>query len=215
MEALAIGEIEHVLGEQLGAVRAPTAGTVVWVVAALSRCEHAVPGVTQRAADLVPDARLLREPVQQHDRVCHPRILVEITIRAVQSSPTAVVRGPLDLSMIMPSYDAVYGWLRAQSDIRQVGQNVALYEHGEEMEVGIEVDGTFDPAGDVVSSELPAGRIACATHTTGYGDLQVTYDAIAAWCRDNGHATTGVVWEIYGDPDERDHVDVQICYLLG
>ena len=53
-----------------------------------------------------------------------------------------------------------------------------------------------------------------ATHTSGYGDLGRTYDAIEAWCAEQGHSTAGVQWEIYGDPDEHDHVDVEIVYLL-
>lgn len=123
--------------------------------------------------------------------------------------------GPFDLSRIMSSYDAVYAWLRGQSAVRQTGQNVALYAHGKEMEVGIEVDAAFDPAGGVVASELPGGRVACAVHTTGYGDLHVTYVAIEDWCRANDHRMTGIVWEIYGDPDERGHVDVEIRHLLS
>jgi effector-binding domain-containing protein len=83
------------------------------------------------------------------------------------------------------------------------------------MEVGVEVDRTFPPAGVVVSSQLPGGRIAHATHTTGYGDFHKTYDAIRQWSNENGHGTTGIQWEIYSDPDEDDHVDVEICYLLA
>jgi effector-binding domain-containing protein len=140
---------------------------------------------------------------------------VDVTVRTVEASKTAVVAGPRDLSTFMACYDTVYGWLRGQSDVKQVGQNVALYRHGAEMEVGIEVDRAFEPASGVVASELPAGRVACSVHTTGYGDLHRTYAGIEAWCGANGHATTGICWEIYGDPDERDHVDVEICFLLA
>ena len=52
-------------------------------------------------------------------------------------------------------------------------------------------------------------------HTTGYGDLHVTYDAIGDFCAANGLATTGDAWEIYGDPDENDHVDVEVVVLLA
>ena len=140
-------------------------------------------------------------------------ILVDVQVRTVTASPTAVVEGPFDASMIMPAVDAVYAFLRSDTDVRQVGQNIALYRDGR-MEIGVEVDRTFDAAGDVTASALPAGRVASATHTTGYGDLHVTYDAIRSWCGDHGHAIAGTTWEIYGDPDEHDHVDVEICYLL-
>ena len=139
---------------------------------------------------------------------------MDITVRTVGSSATAVVAGPMDLSRFMSCFDTVYSWLRGQSAVKQVGQNIALYSDGC-MEVGVEVDRSFEPAGEVVPSGLPAGRVASAIHTTGYGDMHVTYDAIRGWCEEHGLTTTGVQWEIYGDPDEHDHVDVEICYLLS
>jgi effector-binding domain-containing protein len=138
---------------------------------------------------------------------------MDVVVRTVEPSKTAVVAGPMDLSRFMDRLNAVYAWLRAQSEVRQTGHNIALYGPGW-MQIGIEVDRQFEPVGDVISSELPGGRVACALHTTGYGDLHRTYDAIQAFCDAKGHATAGVQWEIYGDPDEHDHVDVEICSLL-
>jgi effector-binding domain-containing protein len=139
-----------------------------------------------------------------------------VELRTVEASRTAVVAGPLDLTRIMPSFDAVYAFLRGgATEVRQRGHNIALYRQGTEMEIGVEVDRAFDPVGEITASELPAGQVAAATHTTGYGDLGRTYEAIEAWCADNGHQPTGTVWEIYGDPDERDVVAVEICYLLA
>lgn len=120
----------------------------------------------------------------------------------------------MDLSRFMSSFDAVYEFLRSSAHVKQTGQNVALYERGEWMEVGVEVDVAFESDGPVVSSQLPGGRIAHATHITGYADLGRTYAAIQSWCDSNGHRTAGIQWEIYGDPDERDHVDVEVCFLL-
>jgi hypothetical protein len=82
--------------------------------------------------------------------------VVDVNVRTVRSSKTAVVAGPMDRSRFMSCYDAAYAWLRGQSAVTQVGQNIALYGH----------------------------RWVCK-------------------------------WEIYGDPDEHDHVDVEICYLLS
>lgn len=125
-----------------------------------------------------------------------------------------MVAGPIDLSRFMASLDKVYEFLRSGVPVKQVGQNVALYDRGERMEVGVEVDVAFDSDGPVISSLLPGGRIAHATHTTGYADLGRTYAAIENWCDVNGHRRSGVQWEIYGDPDDRDHVDVEVCFLL-
>jgi effector-binding domain-containing protein len=140
---------------------------------------------------------------------------MDIVIKVVEASKTAVVAGPFDLSRLMPSYDEVYAFLRGgDSDVKQMGQNVALYTD-DRMEVGVEVDRDFQPVGDVSPSQLPAGRVAAAMHTTGYADMGATYEAIAAWCTENGHTLAGPRWETYGDPDEHDHVNVEICYLLA
>jgi effector-binding domain-containing protein len=140
---------------------------------------------------------------------------MDIRIDAVEPSLTAVVVvEPMDLSRFMGCYDAVYAFLRGGTDVKQTGQNIALYERGQRMEVGVEVDRGFDSAGPVVPSSLPGGRIAHATHKTGYGDLGKTYDAVSRWRDEHGYDMAGIQWEIYSDPDERDHVDVEICYLL-
>jgi effector-binding domain-containing protein len=141
---------------------------------------------------------------------------VDVVVRELSPSRTAVVREPLDVSRILPLLDAVYGYLRGgQTDVRQTGHNIALYRSDGTMEIGVEVDRAFEQVGDVQSSALPGGRGASAVHTTGYGDLHVTYDAIGDFCAANGLAATGDAWEIYGDPDENDHGDVEIVVLLA
>ena len=141
---------------------------------------------------------------------------MDVRVDTVEPSRTAVVAGPFDLSRLMPSWDAVYGFLRGtDTDVRQTGHNVALYIRGERMEVGVEVDRTFEPYGEVTSSALPGGRVAHATHTTGYGDLHRTYRALESYCAEHDLTTSGTSWELYGDPDDDDHVDVEIYLLLS
>ena len=134
---------------------------------------------------------------------------MDIRIEDRPAVRTAVVRGALDLSAFMQRLDAVYAALAG----RKGGQNIALYTD-DAMEVGVEHD-DWTTEGVVVASSLPGGRVARAVHTTGYGDLGRTYGAISAWCAAQGHALAGARWEIYGDPDARDHVDVEVCYLLA
>lgn len=140
---------------------------------------------------------------------------VDVLIDVVEPSLTAVVVvEPMDLSRIMDCFNSVYGFLRSGTEVRQTGQNIALYENDRRMEIGVEVDRAFDALGSVVSSSLPGGRIAHAAHTTGYADLGRTYRAISDWCQANDEETAGVQWEIYSDPNSAGHVDVEICYLL-
>jgi effector-binding domain-containing protein len=141
---------------------------------------------------------------------------MSVSLRTVEASRTAVVRAPFDPMRIASLWDPVYAFVRGgQTDVRQTGQNVALYRRDGTMEVGVEVDRAFEQVDEVVASELPAGRVAAATHSTGYGDLHVTYADIKDWCEANDHVITGDTWEIYGDPDEDDQVEVEVYYLLA
>jgi effector-binding domain-containing protein len=137
-------------------------------------------------------------------------LAMDVRIEERQPVATAVVRGAFDLSAFMSRLDAVYAALAG----RKGGQNIALYTD-DAMEVGVEYDGWDDAGVGVIASALPGGRVASAIHTTGYGDLGRTYDAILGWCSEHGHGLAGPRWEIYGDPDEHDHVDVEVCYLLA
>ena len=100
------------------------------------------------------------------------------------------------------------------------GRNVAIYLDSQiNLEVGVELDNPFAGFGDVVGSSTPAGLIATTTHLGPYGLLGAAHTAIIKWCADNGHATAGPSWEIYGhwqnewinDPSQ---IRTDICYLL-
>lgn len=99
------------------------------------------------------------------------------------------------------------------------GQNIFLYRDAPdgdvEVEFGVGVAAPFQSAGDVRYAELPAGRVATATHWGDYGRLGETHAAVTTWCREHGHALAGPRWEIYGhwNPDEQPRTDVY--YLLA
>ncbi|MDB4949371.1 MAG: transcription activator effector binding protein [Gemmatimonadetes bacterium] len=82
------------------------------------------------------------------------------------------------------------------------GQNVFLYRDGSDGEVevdfGVGVATPFPAAGPVRYAELPAGRVATATHWGDYGRLGETHAAVVAWCRAHAHVLAGPRWEVYG-----------------
>jgi len=70
------------------------------------------------------------------------------------------------------------------------------------VEIGAEVAAPFDPIGRVVPSELPAGRVATATHRGPFEQVGSAHDAVIAWCDGRGLERTGVRWEVYGHWDD-------------
>jgi effector-binding domain-containing protein len=114
--------------------------------------------------------------------------------------------------------DAVWSFLRgdAPEGLYTRGHNVMLYKNDiPDVEVGVQVNSAFDPAGQVVPSVLPGGLVATATHTGPMTEIGDTHAAVREWSTANGYRLAGPRWEIYGDPDtSTGEFDVDVFWLL-
>jgi effector-binding domain-containing protein len=133
---------------------------------------------------------------------------VEVTVTTVEPTPTAVVAAATTWAEFparwKPMLDEVWGFLRgaATAGLYKQGHNVMLYKDDvPNVEVGVQVSGSFEPAGHVVPSVLPGGLVATATHTGPIGKIGDTHQAVREWSKANGYRLAGPHWEIYGDPD--------------
>jgi effector-binding domain-containing protein len=133
---------------------------------------------------------------------------VEVTMKTVGPTPTAVVAAAATWAefpkMWGPMPDTVWGFLRGEAPdgLYQHGHNIMLYKDAvPHVEVGVQVSGSFAPAGDVVASTLPGGLVATATHTGHIAEISNTHQAVREWSQANGYRLAGPHWEIYGDPD--------------
>ena len=96
-------------------------------------------------------------------------------------------------------------------------QNVMFYKDDvPNVEVGVLAAGRFSGAGNVISSALPGGVTAAATHRGPYTGLDLTHRVIRDWCATHGRQLAGPRWEIYGhwreDPRE---LEAEVHYLLS
>jgi effector-binding domain-containing protein len=126
----------------------------------------------------------------------------DVVEQVVQSRPTAVVAAATSWdafpSLWKPLLDEVWAAVRS-SDGALPGRNVMLYKDDvPNVEVGVEIDGAFGGTGRVVSSALPAGRVASTVHRAPFERVGAAHDAVVAWCDRRGFARTGVRWEVYG-----------------
>jgi len=152
----------------------------------------------------------------------------EISIQSISASqPTAVVRRRAalrELSRVVPeACGEVWKVIRAEK-VQGAGRNLALYlsldvDQQLSIEVGVEMAVDFAGAGEVVRSELPAGRVAVATHFGPYAGLPGAHRAVRDWCAANGHEMAGPNWEVYGHWVEEWNVDpsqirTDVVYLL-
>jgi effector-binding domain-containing protein len=117
-----------------------------------------------------------------------------------------------------PMLDQVWSFLRgsAPEGLYKQGHNIMLYKDNvPNVEVGVQVSGSFAPAGQVVPSTLPGGLVATATHTGPIAEISGTHQAVREWSEANGYRLTGPHWEIYGDPDSSTgHFDVDVFWSL-
>jgi effector-binding domain-containing protein len=133
---------------------------------------------------------------------------VEVTVQTVEPIPTAVVAATTTWAefpnMWRPMLDKVWRFLRgdAPDGLYKGGHNIMLYRDGvPSFEVGVQVTGSFAPAGDVRASALPGGLVATATHAGSIAGIGDTHRAVREWSQTKGYQLAGPRWEIYGDPD--------------
>ena len=143
----------------------------------------------------------------------------EVRVRTTAESPTAVVAEATTWEEFPALWrgllDEVYAVLR-DGDATQGGHNVMLFRDDvPNVEVGVQVEGTFAPAGRVIPSTLPGGRVATTVHRGPYGGLDAAHRAVHEWCAAHGHELTGTRWEIYGDWRENpEDLETEVDYLL-
>jgi effector-binding domain-containing protein len=147
---------------------------------------------------------------------------VEVTVKTLEPVPTAVVAAATTWREFPkvwgPMLDEVWSFLRglAPEGLYQQGHNVMLYKDDvPNVEVGVQVSGSFQPAGRVIASALPGGLAATAVHTGPIARIGDTHQAVCAWTKANRYRLAGPRWEIYSDPDpSTGNFDVDVFWLL-
>ena len=86
-----------------------------------------------------------------------------------------------------------------------------------EMEVGTIVGQSFPPKGEIVSSDLPAGRAAHLLLKGSFEGLPAAWQSLFDWCKAQKLDLLGINWEIYSpwegvDPDR---LETDLYALLG
>jgi effector-binding domain-containing protein len=149
----------------------------------------------------------------------------DVTIEGTTECPTAVVKVTTTWrefpTLWRTLLDEVWAFLRAAPGLRADGHNVMMYRDGlargeVAVEVGVQVTKSFNAAGRVVPSTLPAGEAAVTVHTGKISEIGAAHDAVLAWCAAQRRELTGVRWEIYGDPDpQTGRFDVAVYWQLA
>ena len=139
-----------------------------------------------------------------------------------QAVPLAVVKrrvAPSELASVVPQCCGLVWSALRQQGIRG-GRHVALYlDNAITACIGVEAIQPFQPVGELIAFETPAGDVASAVHVGPYATLGRTHSAIAAWCDEYERRLAGPRWEVYGHwqpawdarPEE---IRTEVSYLL-
>jgi effector-binding domain-containing protein len=152
-------------------------------------------------------------------------VVYDVTIERTTECPTAVVKAKTTWqafpTLWRPLLDEVWAFLGATPGLRTDGHNVMLYRNDVPdpefmVEVGVQVTRSFEAAGRVVPSTLPAAEVATTVHGGTPAEIGAAHDAVRAWCSAQHRKMTGVSWEIYGDSDpQTGHFDVAVYWQLA
>jgi effector-binding domain-containing protein len=120
-----------------------------------------------------------------------------------------------------PLLGQVYEFLRPRPELAtgnggEMWQNVMLYkDQRPDVEVGVLVSGPFPAEGPVISSALPAGEVAAATHRGDYAKPAVTHNAVRDYAAAHGRELAGPRWEIntHARPDPSE-AETEVFWLL-
>jgi len=151
---------------------------------------------------------------------------VSVNLLTVQPRTLAAVRREVRPGAVSsawgPAVGKVWDFIRSQPGLWTIGHNVFLYHHPAQpgapilCDFGVEVTRAFETAGEVYSTETPAGEAAVAVHRGPYSRMNEAHEAIGKWMAANRRESDGHSWEIYGDPtpDPAD-TETTVVYLLS
>jgi effector-binding domain-containing protein len=150
---------------------------------------------------------------------------VTVRFEQVEARPTAVVARTMTWEEFGEAWGRllgeVYEFVRPRPELAtgaggELWQNVMLYkDRRPDVEVGVLVARPFRAEGPVVSSVLPSGEVATATHRGEYATLGRTHEAVRDHVAAQGRELAGPCWEIYGHaPPVPSEAETDVFWLL-
>ena len=119
------------------------------------------------------------------------------------------------------AYNSIIAYLGEQGEQPSDAAFAAYYNMDMEkleVEMGFPVAKELAGKGEIIASQVPAGKKATCMYKGAYQEMGPTYEAMTKWMKDNGHQPTGVVYEFYyNSPMEVSESELltKIVFILG
>src|SRR6185369_16074690 len=131
------------------------------------------------------------------------------SIVTVERRPTAVIKAEAAFARLPEVQRTVRATLARLLPLLDAGKAGAectrwrlLEGGGLAMEIGLVVAQGFAAVGEVVPSELPAGRAAHLAMEGGFENLPLAWQTLFDWCKAQQLSPAGINWEIYGRTED-------------
>jgi effector-binding domain-containing protein len=131
-------------------------------------------------------------------------VAYEVEVKELEAQPVVIARTETTPDKIGTTYGELIAEVSASLARRSIptaGPSFGRYfdysKDHVDMAVGFPVAASVEDDGRVVAGELPAGRVAVATHVGPYTQLGGAYRAIEAWMAEHGVASAAPPWEVY------------------
>jgi effector-binding domain-containing protein len=131
----------------------------------------------------------------------------DYTIVSVQQQHTAVVKSTVAMAD-MPRFERSARGIIAQGlpqlNVGPLGDSFTLCRAAGDgkmhYEPGVIVARSFEPIGNLVASQLPAGRAVRHLLVGPFDLLPKAWPALFSWCSSQGLELEGAFWQVYGPP---------------
>lgn len=130
--------------------------------------------------------------------------MTEPELTNLEETTTAAIHAVVPMAEIAEFFDSSFSELTAvleRQEIATTGPAFARYagppEETADIEVGVPVDGSVAPEGEVHPSSLPAGRVARLVHVGGYDRLGETWGRLGEWIAEQSLTPGADLWEVY------------------
>lgn len=126
------------------------------------------------------------------------------------AQPTLSIRTTTSIKELPQALGKAYGAIGqylAEIGKQPAGAAYAAYFTFEmesmDIEIGFPVASRLPGKGEILSGEIPAGKIARCLYTGPYKKIKPAYDALTSYVEEQGYEATGVAYEYYlNDPGE-------------
>lgn len=146
----------------------------------------------------------------------------EIKLIDLPDQPTLTMRSVMPVGKLPEFFGKAFGGIMGY--LEQLGEYPAGMPFGAyhnldmtalDVEAGFPVTHKIEGKGEIITGLIPAGKFISTIHIGPYDSVNLAYDALAQWAKENGYELTGLAYEYYlndpsSDPSIKPETEIRL-----